>query len=722
MKTRYRLALAISGTVLTSFSLIVVVSAHPSETGRTTSMPSASFAAPDTTAQDMTTVRQRLRASFVPAADAKFPGETAENLLKTMQPDGSFPDQVYTDKDRENWKAGAHLGRLLRLTREYYQPDSALSKQPGVKDRIITSLGYWLRVDPTNDNWWHNEIGVPLQVGELLLLLGDDAPPELCKQGTELMKRSQMAKMTGQNLVWTAQITVVRGCLSDDPALVASAYDRMWQEVRYAGPKEEGIQIDNSFHQHGPLLYAGGYGAGFTGDVARFSAFAQGTRFALSPEKKKILEGYVLDGQQWMIRGQQWDYGATGRELIRKNKSAAGMARPVAALALDPGPRQKEMAAFAARLKGEANAAALSGNRHYWLSDYMSHVRPGYFASTRMFSTRIANTDGLTNGENKTSHHIADGAMYLARDGQEYVGIYPVWDWLRIPGTTVEQNTPLVPNKVRRMGTTSFVGGVSDGTYGASAMDLVTGEMKAKKAWFYFDKEIVCLGTGITCTTANPINTTVNQTLLRGSVKTAESKDLPRGEKTLTGASWAWHDGFGYIFPAGQNVHLRNDAQTGSLFLLGPWPKDPITKDVFSLWIDHGATPQNGTYSYVIVPGSTAEQTAADAAKLPVQVVSNTPELQAVWHPTLNQLQAVYRAPGVAMAGDLSVHVDTPCILLMRRDSKGIHLAVSNPENTAATVNITVAKGASSGKTGQTVKVQLPGGLEGGRSVFVEVK
>jgi len=43
-------------------------------------------------------------------------------------------------------------------------------------------------------------------------------------------------------------------------------------------------------------------------------------------------------------------------------------------------------------------------------------------------------------------------------------------------------------------GATAFAGGVSDSLYGASAFELNFDSVTAKKAWFFFDKEVVCLG------------------------------------------------------------------------------------------------------------------------------------------------------------------------------------------------------------------------------------
>ena len=101
-----------------------------------------------------------------------------------------------------------------------------------VLNRCLTSLSFWLTQDPQNKNWWHNEIGVPREVGIILTLLGDDAPADLKQRGIELMKRANWKRQTGANLLDETWIEVMRGRLQADPAVIAEAYNRSWKEIR----------------------------------------------------------------------------------------------------------------------------------------------------------------------------------------------------------------------------------------------------------------------------------------------------------------------------------------------------------------------------------------------------------------------------------------------------------------------------------------------------------
>lgn len=69
--------------------------------------------------------------------------------------------------------------------------------------------------------------------------------------------------------------------------------------------------------------------------------------------------------------------------------------------------------------------------------------RPHYFASVRMYSTRNHSVEVPYNEEGLRNHFLADGSNFLTRTGNEYNEIMPVYDWRKIPGTTVVQKLRL---------------------------------------------------------------------------------------------------------------------------------------------------------------------------------------------------------------------------------------------------------------------------------------
>lgn len=671
-------------------------------------------------ADDVGIIRKRIYDDAIPRASAAASiTATARQHMRTLAADGSWPDVDYADADRARWAPAAHVSRMLAMARAYRAPGGELNGDKALRDRILLAYDCWIKRDLRCPNWWYNEIGVPQTLGATMILFDDQLSPLQKSAGIAILNRANWTRWTGQNLVWGVTIQIVRGCLENSPETVRQAYDRMYDEIRIAKIGQEGVQADFSFHQHGALLYCGGYGLGFTTDCTRFVDLAKGTAFAAPAEKLAILENYVLDGQRWMTWKDLLDYEVTGRELTRPGKSAGSLALAVQRLADLGGKRRVELSAYAGLLRGEVGAKPAIGNRHFWRSDYMSHRRGNWFTSIRMYSDRLLNTDGFINGENKKSHHLADGATMIYVNGEEYRDIFPVWDWLRIPGTTCEQDTPLVPRNVNHRGKTSFVGGVSDGTFGVAAMRLREDSLEARKAWFCFDDMIVCLGAGLTCPSDNPVYTSINQCFLRGPVKLGDAQDPPR--EGIAKYPWIWHDSVGYVFPVETAVHLSDKPQSGAWSDIGVGPSRKITRDVFSLWIDHGAQSSNASYQYILMPGADEKATAAAAKELPARILANSAAQQAVWHRASNIIGIVFTEAG-SIAAPLSISADRPCLVLVRRTGKAARVAVSNPQGQALAVSIRIGQGAAGASKQTPLQFDLPGGVDGGKSVVRDVE
>lgn len=706
------------------------------------------------TARDVETVRQRLYDRFL-----ALPGMRTETIhdparqMQTLGADGRWPDIDYADETRGPWKPGVHVGRVFELARAYRTPGGPLFGKPEARAKILAALRWWITNDLQNSNWWWNEIGVPEYLGRAMILMGDDFPADLRPGARTILLRANRRDMTGQNTLWFCGVRLTRGCLEKDPAGVAAAFERIAREIYVSNG--EGVQPDFSFHQHGAQLYSGGYGQGFSTYGPMFARLAAGTPFAFAPEKVEVLTSYLLDGQQWMIRGPAFDPGAIGRQITRPGQGARSLGDAcddLAAIGLATGgppaagsPRKAELEAFARRLRGEKGEPPLVGNRHFRRSDFMVHQRPAWYASCRMFSSRTLNTE-LVNGEGQKSHHLADALTLLMLAGDDYAGLPPVWDWQRLPGVTCEQG--VWPKPLKERGRTSFVGGASDGLYGAAAMDLKRSSVTARAARFFFDNEMVALGAGITDTGDGSVFTSVDQRRLRGKVTVAEKNGVtpaesPRGKRDLKSPAWVHHEGFAYVFPAGGAVRLAAETQTGSWREIADSASaDPVSADVFSLGFDHGVRPVGGTYAYVVASAASAAEAAKYAATPAVEIVSNTPDLQAVRHRGLGLTQVVFWKPGrAAPAGGAAVAADQPCIALMRemraavrltgeREAPaGLRLAVANPENKPLVVTLEIGRpltgeGAtwSAERKATAVRFDLPGGNEAGKTVVRELQ
>ncbi|MHB9031152.1 MAG: polysaccharide lyase family 8 super-sandwich domain-containing protein, partial [Candidatus Latescibacterota bacterium] len=551
--------------------------------------------------RDLEILRQRIFDSIKGPVNP----DQAAKLLASLRPDGTFPNVPYDDAGPGNWRAAAHLSQALPLARRYAALGENSPERVRLREAIFQALDYWLGKDPQNSNWWWNVIGVPGTLSQIYILLDEELEGSRRQKGLEIIARGKLS-MTGANLADVVNITIRRGVIERNIELVTKAVKMMEDEIRIS--LAEGIQPDFSFHQHGALLYNHGYGAVFLSNCSELANLVAGTAFAFPREKIDLLCRMILDGNQWMVRYGTKDMGATGRGISREsgNSPSAGYLTPIIRemLSLNTG-RDSEFRNLLSRLEGNTGVP-LIGNRHYWRGDYMAHHRAGYFASARIFSDRLFNTDGPSNQEGLKSHHLSDGCTYIMRTGKEYHDIFPVWDWQKIPGTTV-QLTPELVGKVNFKGTRPFAGGVSDGRYGCAAFDMERNGLEARKAWFFFDDEFVCLGAGIRCETGNPVVTTLNQCFLNGGMTVSRggpAQKIAPGSRALDRVSWVYHDSIAYIFPEPQRISLANESRTGSWWEINHiHARDSVTKDVFTLWLDHGVSPQNARYAYIVAPG-----------------------------------------------------------------------------------------------------------------------
>jgi hypothetical protein len=126
---------------------------------------------------DLAAVHGSILRQLTPAApDAQLDAEVA-NISRTLGSSGVWADVAYADGGRSWWGASEHLRRSLLMASALASPHSAHKGSAAVRASAELAVGWWLRRDPQNSNWWWMQIGVPRVVTKCLLLLGQaDAP------------------------------------------------------------------------------------------------------------------------------------------------------------------------------------------------------------------------------------------------------------------------------------------------------------------------------------------------------------------------------------------------------------------------------------------------------------------------------------------------------------------------------------------------------------------
>jgi len=219
-----------------------------------------------------------------------------------------------------------------------------------------------------------------------------------------------------------------------------------------------------------------------------------------------------------------------------------------------------------------------------------------------------------------------------------------------LPGTIIEQSSAVLPLFNWGKGTTgktSFVYGVSDGMYGCFGYDYDFQGVVAKRAWFMFDKEIVCLVAGLNTNGENDYVQTINQCLSKGEVKV--NKQVFKSEKQVArNAKWVIHDSVAYYTKnIKSNLQIQNNIQTGSWKSVDTNGRaDSIQSKVFTLGMKIGKAEKNKSYFYAILPGVSATDIKNYSFNKEIDILRNDSLIQAVCHKKLNRMQAVFYHKG----------------------------------------------------------------------------
>lgn len=693
-------------------------------------------------ATDLETVEGRLVAQLLASSPSV---SVIQGYQASMTTSGLWSDINYTDHSQTQWLPMGHLSRLYAMAQGYVKTGTILYHDAALKAAILKGYDAWFALSPypTSTNWWFQDIGAAQAIGNIMVLMKADLSAAQISKGAAKITANPDAA-TGLNLVDEATAKIAKGIGQGDSTTVSQGFASIGSVVKIT--TGDGIQQDGSFRQHGPQLYNYGYGSGFISSVLSYSVLAAGTSYQITAAQQKILADYILDGSQQMIRGEAFDYTAFGRGLSRNSPSSAGnsLITPATnAMALGTY-RADELAALVARQTDSRTnhtaspALAFTGHRHFWRGDLTTHQRQGYYTSVKISSTRTSQPEA-GNGEGLKNLYLGDGVNQIMRSGNEYDDIMPVWDWRRLPGTTVEQDSrSLRPadstGKIVDWGVTgtaTYAGGVSDGRYGATAFNYNRYRVAAKKSWFNYDNEFAALGTAINATNSTAaVDTTLNQCLLNGAVTYkagANTSTIATGSSvTPSGLSWVHHDGIGYFFPTPvSNATIKAVSQSGTWLSLNTGGSGTtVSKGVFSLYVSQAAGASGGSYNYIVVPGIAVEEMDAYLAANPIQVLRNDGTAQATRNTASDITQSAFYAAGmVTLASGETLAANDKVVVQLRRQPNELQLTAASPEARTMVPQFTLSGVKLTGASwfepfgSALATTSLPGGDKAGSSI-----
>ncbi len=641
-----------------------------------------------------------------------IPTGQIKKWMNTMRPDGSWGDIDYHDQGRSSWHPSNHVLRLYHFTKSYYSDESPLNHSSDLMKCILSGLEYWFRTEPVCPNWWFNEIGINKAFGPMILLLDHDLTEEQRSKAVKQLSRSAFGR-TGQNKVWLAGNVAYKAILQKDMALLKQAHDTIISEIFIT--TAEGIQPDFSYHQHGPQLQFGNYGLAYASSMSYWLNIFNGTDLAFPEKDIKILQSYFLKGLNQVIWKGYMDLSACGRQLFKGAQRGKALA----------------FESVLADMKDVSQSSSLDNqvsSRYYYRSDFLSHKGNDWYVSVKMSSPRVIGTES-GNGENLKGYYLADGVTSIMRKGDEYENIYPLWDWRKLPGATIPQSNEPLPQLTwdGYRNQSDFVGGVSDGKMSVAAFYLQRDGVSAKKAYFVFPDQMICLGTEIQTKRRQRLLTTVNQAWKRGDIVLYQSGrewlSPDHSRMSLNAPVTIYHAGLVYHIHQAGNVNVSSKNRQGNWHEIATfYDTTTIEKPVFTLDLQD----QSGSYAYSVSPADTKEKAKEMMNNISYSILRNDKDCQAVT--CEDAIQAVFYSSGsLNLSKDVILKVNTSGTYICIPSKTGWQLIVSDPTQQLEQVSFSLSGRYKEGTYNQSDKTtsfsfKLPAKEKAGDSLKIFCK
>lgn len=631
-------------------------------------------------------------------------------------------------------------------------------------------------------NWWHWEIGAPLELHRVIALLYDElSPTQVADYTAATAHFTPSVTLTGANRVWKALVVAGRGVLTKSSSALSAARTGIVPALQVVA-SGDGFHADDSFLQHVKFAYTGGYGLSFLQNLVDLLALLAGSSWEVTDPAIDNVYGWVENAYDpFVVDGALLDT-VRGREISRQTFGEH-----------DAGKRLIQTVVLLAEIAPAAEQAWLKPMVKQWIADaglrdplgsgplfvldrgtalvadtgIPARVEPlaadvypdmarvvqhtgAYAAAIAMTSRSIASYE-TTNGENLKGFYTGDGALWVYTDDvtQFSEDYWATMHPYRVPGTTVDTLTRANGSGAGYLPTssTAYAGGVesASGRYAVAAysLDAWNSPLVGRKSWFLFDDEIVALGSGISAPgqtgtgwngQPRAVQTIVEARKLQATGQQLVVDGTPRATTTLVADTvadpgWAHLAGvggvgaIGYVFPdTSPVVFYRQTGRTGSWSqinsLVGSTAS--VSEDYVSMWFEHGSSPSNATYRYIVLPESTSAQTSAYATAPETTVLASSTNVHAVRETTLGITAATFWAAGTVSSGGLPLLTSSAAASVIVEDRPGGGYAITVSDPTSANTGtielelhasagsvISASPGVSVTRTSPTVRISV---------------
>ena len=349
---------------------------------------------------------------------------------------------------------------------------------------------------------------------------------------------------------------------------------------------------------------------------------------------------------------------------------------------------------------------------HSWFTgDRATQHRNDYAIGIAMSSEREITYESIL-GLNKQAWYTADGAthVYTTYDECQFDNLNFINKNLEVayhvPGTTEDEQPRVARSITSRFAwknPTAFAGSMQiEDKYITAAMEYISmrydgpddyvddgyggclapheNDLRAKKAWFCFDDEVVCLGAGITSTMNSPVNTTLEHVRIMDDeryTQYADGEPLQKENfiKEFEGAK-------SFLIEGHIGLYIIDGNKTLARRYISPETEQPFIE----FRIQHGKNPSGATYAYAILPYISKDGLCEYVKAPDVCVVSNTASVQAARDNTLGITGfAFYEACECD-----GISVSAPCLLTKTERDGTLKLLVNEPTFKLEGVTVTL--------------------------------
>ncbi len=618
----------------------------------------------------------------------------------------------------DEYKVMALYSRLYAMILAYGTAGGRYYRDPALLSDCKTGLEYLYRYyygpcmweQGKYGNWWEWDIGIPMTLVRMLLILEDELGEETVKRYLAPFDHlDYYPRMTAANKTWITHNCFASALLQNDAERILVSRNMFIDVFDYV-TRGDGFYTDGSFIQHGRHPYAGGYALSMMNTLTDIMYAFHGTMFEITEGGVSNQYAWIFDTYLPIMHKGNLFANNRGREVSRKtsetaagNTAIASMVKmihyaPVSVKSRLEGLVKNHIATcgrdlsvvvpilfadYVDRLSGSAEGVEYNVTKVFGMMDRVTHHNGKFAASVAMNSDRIWKYEAI-NLENMNAWYHGDGMIYLYSGGFDYnYDFFHYVDPYRIPGVTCTDE-PRVMENIRGgiFNGSPFAGGVSSGENGIATLELLPSEneyfvpkLTARKSYFFMGDEIVALGSGITDTSDfNTYTVIENRNLKDGYRFTVNGTEtaLPLSDGYLEAVEKMYYSGMGgYVFPRSTRVGMKK--ATGE-------------REFIQLWMGHGVRPVNASYAYAYLPNATEDEVAAYDMNKEIEILACTPEAHAVAKPRLGLSGYVFFH--AATVGNVTA--SAPCALMLKRTVDGICAYLSDPARTGNTVSVTL--------------------------------